>query len=434
MDMIALDRVREVRIKRANTDWWIHEKAMVGMNGKTYIAYVTDIGEVHVKEMDAKCSRSLSTDVCICRLNCNYADEHNAPSMCVLDSGKIIVAYTGHAATHCLKYRITQRPYDLLSFGPERELNYGGSATYAQLSYNTQRRELWLFTRVSSVTWAFRCSGDEGETWSEPTTFLKSDAGGLFYFDVRKQLVCTKNGVAERWFFALYGHPRISKDHTIRSGLFDAEGYLCTMDGERTEKNLFEGAQLELDKLAVVYDSPEGTTVRLLAVSPTEPCRVGLAPFTLNDADSAYYLTATYKNGGWKLSGPIATAGEFLSPAQQLDGSQTYLGGMAFYYGVGEAGLYPTDPGVTDTNRVYIARFDGEKRVLESYVTHDGGDTYALEQTIRAIPGEQGVKIWRPTVPIGAQDNMPLYWHEGTYSAHTGGWHCDAVMLVEYDD
>ena len=42
--MIALDRVREVRIKRANTDWWIHEKAMVGMNGKTYIAYVTDIG------------------------------------------------------------------------------------------------------------------------------------------------------------------------------------------------------------------------------------------------------------------------------------------------------------------------------------------------------------------------------------------------------
>ena len=60
--------------------------------------------------------------------------------------------------------------------------------------------------------------------------------------------------------------------------------------------------------------------------------------------------------------------------------------------------------------------------------------TYALEQTIRAIPKEQGVKIWRPTVPIGAQDNMPLYWHEGTYSAHTGGWHCDAVMLVEYDD
>jgi hypothetical protein len=29
---------------------------------------------------------------------------------------------------------------------------------------------------------------------------------------------------------------------------------------------------------------------------------------------------------------------------------------------------------------------------------------------------------------------MPVYWHEGVYRAHTGGWHCDAVMFVEYDD
>ena len=31
-------------------------------------------------------------------------------------------------------------------------------------------------------------------------------------------------------------------------------------------------------------------------------------------------------------------------------------------------------------------------------------------------------------------ENPPLYWHEGVYGAHTGGWHCDEVMLVEYDD
>ena len=71
---------------------------------------------------------------------------------------------------------------------------------------------------------------------------------------------------------------------------------------------------------------------------------------------------------------------------------------------------------------------------MESYVTFDGGKTYELEQTIRRIPADRNVKIWRPTVPIGAQDNLPVYWHEGCYSAHTGGWHCDAVMLVEYDD
>ena len=73
-------------------------------------------------------------------------------------------------------------------------------------------------------------------------------------------------------------------------------------------------------------------------------------------------------------------------------------------------------------------------RVLESYVTWDWGKSYQLEQVIRRIPGEKNIKIWRPIVPMFAQDNMPLYWHEGFYGAHTGGWKCDMVAYVEFDD
>ena len=57
---------------------------------------------------------------------------------------------------------------------------------------NTKKNEIWMFARVKSVTWEFRFSKDEGDTWSEPATFLKSDAGGLFYFDVRKQIIPTE--------------------------------------------------------------------------------------------------------------------------------------------------------------------------------------------------------------------------------------------------
>ena len=117
-----------------------------------------------------------------------------------------------------------------------------------------------------------------------------------------------------------------------------------------------------------------------------------------------------------------------------IDGSQTYLGGMAYYYGVGEAGLHPNDPAPTCTNRIYIARFDGENRVVESYLSTDWGKSYVLEQVLRKIPKELNIKTWRPIVPCHAQDNMPVYWQEGTYTAHTGGWHCDEIMLVEYDD
>ncbi len=435
--MINLERAREIRIKRANTDWWIHEKAMVGTNGLTYIAYMTDMGEIHVKELDAKCSRAPSRDVCLCRLNCNYADEHNAPSICVMDNGTIVVAYTGHNTNGSMAYRVTTRPFDIFSFGPEQRLSYAGRATYAQLSFNSTRGELWLFVRVNGVNWQFLCSKDEGRTWSEPVQFLHSDDGGLFYFDVRKMHCATPDGVQEQWFFALYGHPRISKDHTIRSGLFDSDGWLLTMDNERTDVNLFcENHLIALANLAPVYESPEGTTVRLLAAAPTKPYRVGFAPFVLNQPETIRYTSAVWRDGAWRVSAPIAPGGEFLAPLHMLDGSQTYLGGMAYYYGVGEAGFHPNDPATIDTNRIYIARFNGQYRVLESYVSRDRGDSYQLEQVIRAIDPvmEPDVKIWRPTVPMYAQDNLPLYWHEGTYAAHTGGWHCDEVMLVEYDD
>jgi len=437
--MISIDNSKEIRIKRANTDWWINEKAMVGGNGKTYIAYVTDMGEIHVKEFDAKCSREKSRDVRLCTLNCNYADEHNAPSICVMDNGKIIVAYTGHGENGYLKYRITEKPYDILSFGKEITLPYEGSVTYAQLFENTLKNQLWLFTRVSGSAWEFRYSDDEAKTWSEPRKILGSSLGRLFYMNMRKQYIRTPQGTGEQWFFAFYGHPISSDYHTIKSGIFSSDGQLLKTDGTETGINLFNNKELiDLDKLDTVYSSPEGTTVRLMDVAATLPLRIGFAPFVMDDMEApsphtpAYY-SATFKDGEWQISEPICKAGEFLAKNVR-DGAQTYLGGMAYYYGVGEAGLTVNGQVPTETNKIYIARFDGKYRVVESYITTDGGKTYNLEQVIRKIPAKLGKKTWRPTVPIHAQDNMPLYWHEGVYEAHTGGWHCDVVAYVEYDD
>ena len=431
--MIDLQRATEVRIKRANTEWWVNERAVVGANGLTYIAYMTDMGEIHIKEFDAKCSKGRSRDFRLTKLNCNYADEHNAPSICILESGKIIVAYTGHASNGLLKYRITERPFDIFSFGKEKTVAYSGDVTYAQMFENTKKDEIWLFTRVSAVNWEFTYSRNGGESFATPNRFLSSSDGGLFYFNVRKMYINGARGTYEQWFFALYGHPRISGDHTIRSGIFTDSGDLTKTDGSPLPVNLYDDTLIDLNTLDTVYSAPNGTTVRLLENAPTLPLRVGFAPFKLNEPDTAFYHSATFRNGKWQISEPICSAGEFLTEGM-IDGSQTYLGGMAYYYGVGEAGLHPNDPAPTCTNRIYIARFDGEARVVESYLSVDYGKSYKLEQVLRRIPKELGIKTWRPIVPIHAQDNLPVYWQEGTYNAHTGGWHCDEIMLVEYDD
>ena len=434
--MINTERAKEVRIKRANTEWWITEKSIVADNGLTYIAYMNDMGEIHIKEFDARCSRTPSRDFRLSRLNCNFADEHNAPSLCITESGRIIVAYTGHGCGGLLTYRVTQRPYDIFSFGPPQTIQFSGNVTYAQLSENTQRGELWLFARVNSVNWEFTSSRDEGQTWSTPKRFLHSEDGGLYYFNVHKVLIPSpRKSCEEVWFFAIYGHPKVSQDHTIRSGIFSAEGRLLQPDCKTPLGfDLFsaEGC-MELGSLTAVYSAPAGMTVRMLENSSTLPLRVGFAPFVLNDPATPVYHSATYRDGAWHISRPICKAGEFLTEGMN-DGSQTYLGGMAYYYGVGEAGLHPNDPAPTCTNRIYIARRDGAHRVLESYLSTDLGQTYTLEQTLRKLPCSLGTKLWRPTVPQHAQDNLPLYWQEGTYHAHTGGWHSDTVMLVEYDD
>lgn len=421
-------------IRRANTDWWINEKAIVGMNGKTYIGYMTDTGEIHIKELDAKCSRAESRDVCLTRLNCAYADEHNAPSVCVLASGRIIVCYTGHNESSALSYRVTERPYDILSFGPEKHLSYSrGNATYAQIFENETRGEVWLFTRVGGVNWEFRYSADEGETWSEPRRIVSSDAGGLFYMNIRKKLIPGKERTEERFAFALYGHPYLSKDHIIRAGYIDCDGSLRLSDGKKLAPDLFANNELfTIEDLSVVYASPEGTTVRLLSNAAIGPDRVALCSFTRGKPETAVYHVATFKDGSWRLSKPIAKAGAFLAQGQ-TDGSDSYVPGMDFYFGVGSDG-FTYHGGTIDTDRVYIARKDSENWLLESYVSGDNGANYGYESTLRRIPLGEGIKIWRPIVPLYAQDNLPVYWHEGTYSAHTGGWHCNEVLPVEYDD
>jgi len=240
--------------------------------------------------------------------------------------------------------------------------------------------------------------------------------------------------------FAVYGHPRISKDHNIRCGIIDANGALKKCDLTDTGKNFYNPENLpafDLNELEIAYETPEEDTVRLLTVAPIEPLRIAICRFPNKDFEKGEYYALRFKNGKWYQSEKICDNFSSLAPAQR-DGSQTYVGGMEYYFGAGDSGNRVGDiDSITFTDRIFAARCSENAWVLESYLSYDMGKTYFLEQTIRCIPRngtDEDIKIWRPTVPVFAEDNMPLYWHEGTYTAHTGGWHCDVNMYIEYDD
>ncbi len=427
------------RISRANTDWWINEKAAVGPDGRTYIVYITDTGEIHIRQIDTVNPGAESRDFRLALINSSYSGEHDAPSMAFLPDGRIIVAYTGHGKQNAIRYRVTGKPCDIYSFGPEKTLDYGGHrVTYAQISFNEKLGQIWLFTRVDGINWEFRYSGDSAESWSEPVRFLKTGTSGnkkLYYLNLRKAVLPSPDGPAERWQFAMYGHP-LSDDHAVRAGFFDSDGYLCRACGERTGFSLFSGDSIDREALDTVYSAPAGLTVRLLEVSAILPFRVGFCTFEVGKPETITYYLSHYERDGWITSEPICEGGEFLSPPGQSDGSETYVGGMACYWGTGFAGLrtkkgspvYAGEPITSD--RVYIARFDGSARVLESYVSSDSGRTYLYEKTLRSIPKAENIKILRPTVPLYASDALQVYWHEGVYGGYAGGWHCDAVYEI----
>ncbi|MBO7377154.1 MAG: BNR-4 repeat-containing protein [Clostridia bacterium] len=426
------------RIRRANTDWWINEKAAVGPDGRTYIVYITDTGEIHIRQIDTVNPGAVSRDFRLALINSSYSDEHDAPSMLILPDGRITVAYTGHGKQNVIRYRVTREPFDIYSFGPEKTLDYGEHrVTYAQISFNEKLGQIWLFTRVDGTNWEFRYSGDVAESWSEPVRFLETGTAGnkkLYYLNLRKAVLPSADGPCERWQFAMYGHPR-SDDHVIRAGFFDSDGSLCRADRERTGFSLFSGDSIDRDALDTVFSAPGGQTVRLLEVSAILPFRVGFCTFEAGKPETITYYLSHYEKDGWVTSAPICRGGEFLSPVTQTDGSETYVGGMACYWGNGFAGLrtkkgspvYAGEPMTSD--RVFIARFDGNARVLESYVSSDYGRSYRLENTLRSIPEAEQIKIWRPTVPLYASDALPVYWHEGVYGGYAGGWHCDAVFF-----
>lgn len=425
------------KIKRANTDWWIRERAVVGDNGMTYMVFCTDTGEIHIAEADFRAPRRAVRNYCLSRLNHDYADEHNSPSLCILPDGRLVVAYAGHAA-HGLSMRISERPFDIYSFAPEKSLDFDGSVTYAQMFFNTARVELWLFCRVSRVTWQFRCSRDGGKSFTAPRTFIHSDAGGLYYADIRRQLTATHDLVSERFVFAVYGHPVKSADHTIRTGMISADGEFLRMDGSTLGVSLFHGTELlDIDSLDAAYSAPAGSTVRLLSVAPTVPPRIVFAAFRYPGDTEAVYRVATWRDGAWQISGDIAGSGAFLSDNDSYgrpvrDGSETYVGGAEFYWGIGAPAFRRDTPAHTDGDALYLIRKrQDEKWVMERYVSQDCGKTYEFEHTVHTAA--DGHKLWRPVVPVYAQDEMPVYCHEGIYVAYKGGWHCDMIMPTETD-
>jgi hypothetical protein len=144
-----------------NEPWAVYDAVV----NKTYLAYVRGgNGNIEIVAYDHATHTVSSPTVLHSAL---VIDTHAAPSIALLASGHIVVAYTRHS-TPPLYIRVSTNTHDISAFDAEHTESQGDT-TYCDLVELTAEGKLYLFFRWFSSgtsTLTYISSTDGGNTWS----------------------------------------------------------------------------------------------------------------------------------------------------------------------------------------------------------------------------------------------------------------------------
>ncbi len=144
-----------------------------GAANRTYLGWIDREGDVKVASYDHT-TRWRTTAVVRWGLE---IDDHDNPSLHVLPGGRVMVFYSRHGGDQ-MYYRVSRRPEDVTSWGPERTIptNSPGGRGYTYpnpVALSAERDPLWLFWRGGNYQPTFSTSSDEGGSWSKARTLIE---------------------------------------------------------------------------------------------------------------------------------------------------------------------------------------------------------------------------------------------------------------------
>lgn len=183
----------QVIARRSIFEWFQKPAAVrhIGQHDRTYVSWIAQSGKIQIRYLD-NATGAWSSTTTVDNLKTDFGveaqDDHNAPSLLVLPSGKILIFYAVHDARNNLFIRETARPEDPTAWSARRLVFANGpkvSANYPQPNILADGR-LVLFVRIGNwkdATEAMITSADQGQTWSAPRTMIGFGAGtGIYSF------------------------------------------------------------------------------------------------------------------------------------------------------------------------------------------------------------------------------------------------------------
>jgi len=372
---------------------WFNGPEAVVARGKLYVGVWTDPARPVVAALDLDNHNELVTAQI--SIAAPYQDDdHDNPAVLVLDSGKILAAWSYHGGdSFCAT---TATAHDIRQFGNPVTIQTASDDSYQQLFQIPTGTIYGFYRRGISGTMpqAFRTSTDDGATWSSSTDFLQKTDGRPYFrwrntSPTRKDFFYADDHPEEATTSIYHGYLRFASDGTwtahktdgtlvgnISNVPFAHTAFTLVYNGATSESWIWDG---------FVYDN-ETTPVCVFSVYPSH-------------ATTAHeYHRAVWNGSSWTTekicdAGTTGTA-DYLYAAQA-----NYSGGVC---------LDRTNKDIVYTSIEY------------------GATDFRLEQWTKSgswsktadISGNTSSVNARP-VAVSYQGVNHVLWWEGTYTSYT---------------
>ena len=350
------------------------------------------------------------------------ADDHDSAALLVRGDGRLLAMYARHGREAAIRYRVSTKPGNALSWQPAREFVPSATSrvTYANLFRLTGEddRQVRIYNFFRGYdnhfkpSWMY--SNDEGNTWS---------VGGLL-IDVpsrkrhRPYVKYASNDRDEVHFAFTEGHPRVF-DNSVYHAFYKAGAFYQTAgsrirglrEGPLTPREATRVFRGDKDNVAWTSDLHLDTSGRPVIVYSVQKNAAGLRSGHPEAGADHRYRYARWDGTRWH-DHEVGHAGTRLYP-----GEDDYTGNIC---------IDPDEVSVVYLSTDVDVR-SGEKRGLGRYEIHRGvtGD-FGKTWKFTAVTRGSEVDNIRPMVPRWNPKDTALLWLRGTYRSYTE-WDLEVV-------
>ncbi|EON76168.1 putative protein-signal peptide and transmembrane prediction [Lunatimonas lonarensis] len=226
---------------------WFQDDRAILRGDKVLFSGVTSTGDNTVTEWNLKTNQTHSFNLTQGTLP---PDDHNVSALMVRPDGRYLAVYAGHSIDSLVRFRLSDQPGDIRSWGPEETFKTNGRVCYSNVYRLSETEETFNFYRGNQNNPHFLLSNDDGSHW---------EFGGRLFEDFgRAYLRYASDGKRRIHFITTEEHPR-HYNNSIYHGYYE-KGNLYRSDGtlvgpiSRTASSPYKPTDFTL-----VYDGDRST-------------------------------------------------------------------------------------------------------------------------------------------------------------------------------